>query len=156
MTFVELNKSMQNIVGLKLNAIRYACEMLMFNFERYTIHSQCLTRIIKDDDILLTTLDYQSWDGEHEENNDEYYNLAKYKSEIEGGKVLFVEVNPLCDVIIALDNEITIQILIQCSYAHYVEENEQYRFFKVSDDETENKKLPPHYVVYSKHIEIHG
>lgn len=156
MTFVELNKSMQNIVGLKLNAIRYACEMLMFDFERYTIHSQCLTRIIKDDDILLTTLDYQSWDGEHEENNDEYYNLAKYKSEIEGGKVLSVEVNPLCDVIIALDNEITIQILIQCSYAHYVEENEQYRFFKVSDDETENKKLPPHYVVYSKNIEIHG
>ena len=147
---------MQNIVGLKLNAIRYACEMLMFDFERYTIHSQCLTRIIKDDDILLTTLDYQSWDGEHEENNDEYYNLAKYKSEIEGGKVLSVEVNPLCDVIIALDNEITIQILIQCSYAHYVEENEQDRFFKVSDDETENKKLPPHYVVYSKHIEIHG
>lgn len=96
------------------------------------------------------------FDGEHEENNDEYYNLAKYKSEIEGGKVLSVEVNPLCDVIIALDNEITIQILIQCSYAHYVEENEQYRFFKVSDDETENKKLPPHYVVYSKHIEIHG
>ena len=156
MTFVELNKSMQNIVGLKLNAIRYACEMLMFDFERYTIHSQCLTRIIKDDDILLTTLDYQSWDGEHEENNDEYYNLAKYKSEIEGGKVLSVEVNPLCDVIIALDNEITIQILIQCSYAHYVEEIEQDRFFKVSDDETENKKLPPHYVVYSKHIEIHG
>ena len=156
MTFVELNKSMQNIVGLKLNAIRYACEMLMFDFERYTIHSQCLTRIIKDDDILLTTLDYQSWDGEHEENNDEYYNLAKYRSEIEGGKVLSVEVNPLCDVIIALDNEITIQILIQRSYSHYVEENEQYRFFKVSDDETENKKLPPHYVVYSKHIEIHG
>ncbi len=156
MTVVEFNKLIQNIVGLKLNAIRYACEMLMFDFERYAIHAQCLTRIIKDNDILLTTLDYQSWDGEHEENNDEYYNLAKYKSEIEGGKVLSVEVNPLCDVIIALDNEITIQILIQCSYAHYVEENEQYRFFKVSDDETENKKLPPHYVVYSKHIEIHG
>ncbi len=155
MTVVEFNKLIQNIVGLKLNAIRYACEMLMFDFERYAIHAQCLTRIIKDNDILLTTLDYQSWDGEHEENNDEYYNLAKYKSEIEGGKVLSVEVNPLCDVTIVMDNGITIQILIRNSYAHYDEENEQYRFFKASDADAENKKPPPHYVVYSKHIEIH-
>ena len=156
MTFIELGKLIQNIVGLKLNAIRYACEMLMFDIEQYALHVQCLTRIIKDDDILLTTLDYQSWDGEHEENNDEYYNLAKFKSEIEGRKVLSVVVNPLCDIIITLDNDFIIQILIQNSYAHYDEENEQYRFFEISDDETEDEKLPPHYVVYNKHIEIHG
>lgn len=156
MTFIELEKLIKKIVGLKLDAIRYACEMLMFNFEQYALHVLCLTRIIKDDDILLTTLDYQSWDGEHEENNDEYYNLSRYKSEIEGGKVLSVEVSPLCDIIITLDNDVTIQILIQNSYAHYDEENEQYRFFEASDHETEDEKLPPHYVVYSKHIEIHG
>lgn len=157
MNFIELEKLIKKIVGLKLDTIGYACEMLMFNFEQYALHVQCLTRIIKDDDILLTTLDYQSWDGEYEENNDEYYNLAKYKMEIEGGKVLSVEVNSLCDIFIALDNGVTIQILIQNSYAHYDEENEQYRFFEASDDdETENEKLPPHYVVYSKHIEIHG
>ncbi len=156
MNFIELEKAIKNIVGLKLNAIRYACEMLIFHFEQYALHAQCLTRIIKGDDILLTTLDYQSWDGEYEENNDEYYNLAKYKSEIEGGKVLSVEVNPLCDIIITLDNGATIQILIQNSHAHYDEENEQYRFFEASDDKTEDEKLPPHYVVYSKHIEIHS
>lgn len=156
MTYIELGKLIKSIVGLKLNTIQYACEVLMFGFEQYALHAQCLTRIIKDDDILLTTFDYQSWDGEHEENNDEYYNLAKYKSEIEGGKVLSVGVNPLCDIIITLDNGVTIQIFIHNSYAHYNKENEQYRFFEVSNDETENDKLPPHYVVYNKHIEIHG
>lgn len=155
MTFIELGKLIQNIVGLKLNEIRYVCEMLIFDFQQYALHTQCLTRIIKDDNILLTTLDYQSWDGEHEENNDEYYNLAKYKSEIEGRKVLSTEVTPLGDIIIILENDITIQILIQNSYAHYDEENEQYRFFEASTDETGDKNLPPHYVVYSKHIEIH-
>lgn len=156
MTFIDLEKLIQNIAGLKLDAIGYACEMLTFNFERYAIHAQCLTRIIKDDDILVTTLDYQSWDGEHNENNDEYYNLAKYKSEIEGRKVLSVQVNPLCDIMITLENALTIQILIENSYAHYDEEHEQYRFFEVTDDETNNEKLPPHYVVYSKHIEVHS
>lgn len=123
----------------------------------FAIHGQCLTRIIKNGDILVTTLDYQSWDGEHEENNDEYYNLRKYKTEIEGGKVLSVEVDRLFDVIITLDNGVIIQLLIQNSYSHYDEESEQYRFFEVSPDDTEENRenLPPHYVVYSKHIEIH-
>ena len=156
MNFIELEKLIRKIVGLKLDAVGYACEMLMFHFEQYALHVQCLMRIVKDDDILLTTLDYQSWDGEHEENNDEYYNLAKYKTEIEGGKVLSVEVNSLCDVFITLDNGVRIQILIENGYAHYDEENEQYRFFEASDNETKDKKLPPHYVVYNKHIEIHG
>ncbi len=156
MNYIELEKLIKKIVGLKLGVIGYACEMLLFNFAQYALHVLCLTRIIKNGDILVTTLDYQSWDGEHNEKNDEYYNLARYKTEIEGGKVLSVEINSLCDLIITLDNDVTIQILIQNSYAHYDEENEQYRFFETSlDDETEEeKKLPPHYVVYNKHIEI--
>ncbi len=156
MSFIKLEKLIKNIVGLKLNAIRCTCEMLMFDFGQYSLHAQCLTRIIKDDDILLTTFDYQSWDGKNEKNNDEYYNLTKYKSEIESGKVLAVEMNPLCDVIITLDNGVIIQIFIQNSYAHYDKESEQYRFFETADNETEDEKLPPHYVVYSKHIEIHS
>lgn len=152
MNSIELEKLIKNIVGMKLDAIRYACEMLMFDFAQYTLHVQCLTRIIKNDNILVTTLDYQSWDGEHEENNDEYYNLAKYKTEIEGGKVLSVEVNPLNDICIALDNGVTIEILIQNSYAHYDDEWEQYRFFEFAKDRADF----PHYVVYSKHIEIQG
>ncbi|MGM9681970.1 MAG: hypothetical protein ACI3XQ_00065 [Eubacteriales bacterium] len=160
MNACELKNLIAKIVGLRLNFIGCACEMLMFGFENnemsYAIHGQCLTRIIKNGDILLTTLDYQSWDGEHEENNDEYYNLSKYKMEIEGGKVLSVDVDPLFDVIITLDNGVTIQLLIQNGYSHYDEEREQYRFFEISPDDTDvvREKLHHHYVVYSKYIEI--
>lgn len=158
MNYIEFGILIKKIVGLKLDAIRYACEMLMFDFEQYALHCQCFTRVIKNGDILLTTLDYQSWDGEHSENNDEYYNLDRFRTEIEGGRVLSVEVNQLNDLIITLDNNITIQILIQNSYAHYDEENEQYRFFEVfsADEAKERKNLLPHYVVCNKHIEING
>lgn len=162
MNAFELKNLIAKIVGLPLTVIGYACEMLMFHFGNnemsYAIHGHCLTRIIKNGDILVTTLDYQSWDGEHEENNDEYYNLHKYKMEIEGGRVLSVEVDPLFDVIITLDNGVTIQLLIQNGYSHYDEELEQYRFFEASPDDTDEvqENLPPHYVVYSKHIEIHN
>lgn len=158
MNYCELKNLISKIVGLRLDIIGHACEMLMFNFGNYALHSQCMTRIIKNDDILVTTLDYQSWDGEHSENNDELYNLKKCRAEIEGGKVLTVDVNPLRDVIITLDNGVTIQILIQNSYAHYDEEHEQYRFFEAgSEDETEEQKNShKHYVVYNKSIEIHG
>ena len=52
-------------------------------------------------------------------------------------------------------NGVTIQILIQNSYSRYDEESEQYRFFEASDDEEVQDDFPPHYVVYSKHIEVH-
>lgn len=160
MSYCQLKNLIVKTVGLRLTAVRHACEMLMFNFENgetaYAFHVQCLARIIKNGDILVTTLDYQSWDGECEENNDEYYNLHKYISEIEGGKVVSVEVNPQYDVIITLDNGVTVQILIQNSYSHYHEEFEQYRFFKVSLDDTEEiqENSNPHCVVYSKHIDF--
>ena len=153
----ELETLIKKIIGLKLDSVRYACEMLTFDFAQYALHVQCLARIIKNDDVLVTTLDYQSWDGEDEDNNDEYYNLEKYRTQIEGGKVVSVELNSLFDLIITLDNDITIQILIQNGYAHYESESEQYRFFEASSgDAAERENLPPHYLVYSKHIEIHS
>ena len=161
MNSIELKNMIAKIVGLRLTVIGYACNMPMFNFENsdvgYALHAQCLTRIIKNDDILVTTHDYQSWDGEHEENNDFLFNLKKFKSQIEGGLVVSVEVNSLFDVVIILDNDVTIQVIIDNSYAHYDDELEQYRFFKVleKEDDDENN-LSPHYVVYSKHIDIDG
>ena len=152
----DLQNMLNNIIGLRFVDIKQACEMLMFHFDKYAIHAQCLTRIIKDDDILLATADYQSWDGKNDKNNDEYYNLDKYKSIIEGGTIISVEVNPLCDLFIKLDNDITIQILIQNGYSHYDQEREQYRFFEIgADDENEEQaRQRKHYIIYNKHIEI--
>lgn len=152
----EFENIITKIIGIKLTRVHLACEMMLFNFEQYAIHSLCLTRIIKNNDILVTTLDYQSWDGECNENNDEWFNLDKFKSKIEGGKVIDIKMSPLKDLTITLDNDITIEILIQNSYSHYDDEQEQYRFFEVvEDDETdEQKNMQPHYVVYSKHIDL--
>lgn len=152
----DLQNMFNNIVGLRLTDIKHACEMLMFYFDKYAIHVQCLARIIKNNDILVTTADYQSWDGENNKNNDEYYNLDKYKSIIEGGTIISVEVNHLCDLFIQLDNDVTIQILNQNGYSHYDEEREQYRFFEIWEDDgiEQQAQQRKHYVIYSKHIEI--
>lgn len=156
MNYLDLKKSISKILGLRLTNIKCALEMLMFSFEDYVIHVQCLTRIVKKNDILVTTIDYQSWDGENPENNDERYNLEKYKPIILGGKVTSIKLNDLFDLEIALDNDIMIQIFIENSYAHYDEEREQYRFFKTeSENETEEQeKNRKHYVIYSKHVEV--
>lgn len=146
----------EQIRGSQLTDIKLACEMMVFHIERYALHAQCLTRIIKDGDILVTTADYQSWDGETSENNDEWHNLDKYRSEIIGGKVISISLNALGDVEIALDNGIIIQIYVENGYPYYDGEQEQYRFFEIGpDNETEEQeKYRKHYVVYGKHIEI--
>lgn len=161
MNYSELQNLIAKTVGLRLTVIGYACNMPMFNFENddvsYALHAQCLTRITRNDDVLVTTHDYQSWDGEREENNDFLYNLKRFKPQIEGGVVVSVEVNSLFDVVIKLDNGVIIQVLIDNGYSHYDEESEQYRFFELTpdDEESDEDNLPPHYVVYGKHIEIH-
>ena len=59
-----LQKHLNVIVGKQLTELYLACEMMMFSFEEYALHTQCLTRIICKNDILVTTLDYQNWDGD--------------------------------------------------------------------------------------------
>ncbi len=152
----ELENLIEKIVGSRLISIRCACEMMMFTFGNYALHTQCMTRIIKNGDLLVTTLDYHMWDEVDDKKNDEWYNLDKYRTIIEGGTVTCVSMNALCDLVITLDNDITIEVLIQHSYAHYADEREQYRFFEIEPDDiiVEQKEQFPHYVIYSKHIDI--
>ncbi len=128
-----LNKYLQIIVGKKLDELFLACEMMCFSFEEYALHAQCLTRIILNDDILVTTRDYQSWDHETDTKNDEWYFVEKYKAQIEGGIVKSVKVSPLYDVEIIMDNGIRIELFIENGYHHFDEEKEQWDFFKVDD-----------------------
>ena len=107
-----LNEYLQVIVGKKLEKLNLACEMMMFSFEDYAFHALGLTRIIKDNDILVTTLDYQNWDRENDENNDESYFVKKHRDKIEGGVVISVSVTPLYDVEIVMDNGIKMVITI--------------------------------------------
>ena len=144
----KLNEHLQAIVGKQLDALNMACEMMMFSFGEFALHAQCLTRIICENDILVTTLDYQSWDGEVEENNDEWYFVEQKSAIILGGTVTSVNVNVLHDVTILLDNCISIELFVKNGYHHFDDEQEQWVFFKCNDHSY------PFITVYSKSVDI--
>ena len=116
--------------GLQLQNINCACEMLMLDFEGYAFHALGLTRVILNDDILFTSHDYQSWDGENDKHNDEWYFLDKYREKILGGTVTELVVSPLHDLKIYFDNHLIIECYIANGFHHYDDENEQYTFFE--------------------------
>lgn len=136
------------IRGKRLEKLGLACEMMMFHFGGYALHAQCLTRIIRDNDILVTTGDYQSWDGECDKNNDEWYFVEKYRESILQGTVCSVEVSRFKDVRIELDNGVLIELFNSNGYCHFGEEREQWRFFRLSDSDS------PDLVVYGKSVEM--
>ena len=70
----------EQLVGQVLHDVNLACEMIMLEFESISIHSQCFTRILNNDDVFLTTFDYKNWEGVKDTNNDELYNLAINKN----------------------------------------------------------------------------
>lgn len=141
---------LNQLVGKPLEDVRLACEMIMLDFGNIGIHAQGFTRIMEGSDILLTTLDYLNWDEVTDTNNDEWYNLAQYKSRIVGNKVTAVELTSSCDLTIRLENQICIQAFNSNGPSHYgdIEEQEQWRV--LLDDED------MHIVVYQKNIEFHS
>ena len=57
MTFIEIQDKLNILIGQKLTDILTACEMLRFYFDKGDgIHSLCLTRIRKNEDILFNYL----------------------------------------------------------------------------------------------------
>lgn len=144
----RLKKYLQSIVGKQLDALNLACEMMMFSFESYALHAQCFTRIICENDILVTTLDYQSWDNEEERNNAEWYFVEQHKDKMVGAVVTSVNVTPLHDVVIILDNGTRIELFVKNGYHHYDDEHEQWVFFKIGD------YSHPFITVYNKTVDI--
>ena len=123
-------------------------DLMMFSFEKYALHAQRFTRIICKNDVLVTTLDYQSWDGETEENNDEWYFVEQNRDKIVGGTVTSVNVNALHDITIVLDNSISIELFVKNGYHHFDDEQEQWVFFKHHDHSY------PFITVYNKSVDI--
>lgn len=137
MNYKEIQEKINVLIGQKLTDVSTVCEMLCFYFDKGDgIHSLCLTRISKKDDLLLTTFDYQNWDEKIDSNNDERYYLKKFKKDIVGGIVTHVKVTPLKDLILYLDNDIVIEFFISNGYFHFGEENEQWRFMDSKENHT--------------------
>ena len=136
------------IVGQQFTDLHLACEMMMFTFGEYALHTQCLTRIVHENDILVTTLDYQNWDCKVDTNNDEWYFVEQYREKIVGGIVMSVKVSALKDVVVVLDSGIRIELINKNGYHHFDDECEQWRLFKIDDYSY------PHITTYSKTVDI--
>lgn len=125
--------------------------MLEFFFsDSLIIHANGFCRIIKNQDLLITTRDYESWDGDDSTHNDEWFNLEKYKTEIVGGSVNSVELSPINDLVLKLDNGVIIECLIENAYPHYEEEIEQWVLFEGKDCKKDKRAF---LTVYNKHSE---
>ena len=137
------------LVGEKLFDITCEAEILDVQFGTLVLHGMGLTRIIKNGDILVSTLDYQSWDGVDSRSNDELKNIERFRKDIVGGAVVSADVNEVNDLRVTLDNGVIIECLIANGYAHYSDEREQWVLFEKSDREKRTSLT-----VYNKSCEL--
>ena len=138
------------LAGKRLERLCCEAEILDFLFEgNLVLHAMGMSRIIFHDDILVSTIDYQSWDGEVSTNNDEWINVEQYREKIIGGTVVSVFFNRVHDLRIELDNGIVIECLVANGYPHHEEEFEQWVLFEHTADHS-GRFL----TVYNKTIEF--
>ena len=116
------------LVGQTMSDLGAHYEILILRFGEYEIHVSCFARIIHSGKILLTTQDYQSWDQKDHKHNDMYLNIAKYGETLIGQKVRSVEVSPINDLFIVLDNDTRIEIYNSEASHQLSEESEQWFF----------------------------
>ncbi|MBQ6231349.1 MAG: hypothetical protein IJJ74_09585 [Eubacterium sp.] len=122
-------------VGKRLENINNICEMLDICFsDNLVLHGMGLTRVFLNDDLLITTIDYNSWDESESRHNDEWYNTYRYKSQVIGGKVTNISINKFNDLFLELDNGVRIECYIANAYPHYNEECEQWVLFEHTQD----------------------
>ena len=129
------NKSIPvyKLVGQVMTDLGAHYEILILRFGEYEIHVSCFARIIHDGKVLLTTQDYQSWDEKDHKHNDMYLNIAKHGETLIGQKVQSVEVSPINDLFIVLDNDTRIEIYNSEGSHQLSEESEQWFFYKPKD-----------------------
>ena len=93
-------------------------ELLTFDFSPLALHASGCARIIRNGDILVTTLDYQSWDLSESINNDEWLNVAKFHEEISGGGGFFIKLKTWDDLRIKIKKGGIIESFIGNFYPH--------------------------------------
>ena len=118
-------------IGRQLESLHCACEIIDFGFSGdLVLHGMGLTRVFLNDDLVITTIDYQSWDQTDSKNNDEWYNKDKYKDLIIGGIVTSISINSVNDLFIETDNGVRIECYVANAYPHYDDEKEQWLLFE--------------------------
>ena len=135
------------LVGQVMTDLGAYYEILILRFGEYEIHVSCFARILHNGKILLTTMDYQSWDEKDHKHNDMYLNIAKHGATLIGQTVRSVEVSKVNDLFLVLDNGARIEIFSSEGSHRLSEESEQWFFYKPKDSSY------PNMAVYSSGVE---
>lgn len=147
----EIKDFINLLVGREIEYVCCEAEILDIGFRNLILHGMGCTRVIQENDILITTVDYLSWDGTVSTNNDEWFNVERFRDRLLGRKVLSVSMNAVHDLKINLDQEITVECLIANAYPHYCDrETEQWVLFEHTEDRS-GRFL----TVYNKEIDFH-
>lgn len=136
------------LVGQTLYDLGVCYDILKLCFGEYEIHVGCFARIVLNDQILLTTEDYNSRDEEDYKHNDMYLNIAKHGANLIGHVVQSVEISAINDLFIVLDNGARIELFNSNGELHFSEGGEQYFFYKPKD------KAYPFLSITNKDVEI--
>ena len=147
----RLKQYLETFIGKELLNINLACEMMCFDFGNMSLHASSFTRVLQNNEVLVTTLDYQSWDGQVDSNNDLWRNVDKFKHLIIGNKIERIELSMVNDLFVYLENGIIIQSFAPNGPLHYSDYWEQWRFLVGLDDE-DDKAEPLHIVAEGKEI----
>lgn len=123
------------LVGQTLDDLGAHQQILIFRFGEYEIHADCFTRIVRRGRILLTSLDYQSWDGTDYAHNDMYTNIAVHGGDLIGQTVQSVEISQVRDLVITLSEGARIEIYCCAGSRRFSDEAEQWFFYKPKDPE---------------------
>ncbi len=121
------------LVGQNLTDIGANYEILILKFGEYEVHVSGFARIINGRNIMLTTNDYHSSNDKDYRHNDMYFNIAKFGSELIGRSVINVDVSPINDLFIKLDNEIRIEIFNSSGNLSFSHETEHWFLYKPED-----------------------
>ena len=146
----NVTQFVHSLLGRKLLHLCCEAEMMDFDFAPLTLHALGCTRIIQNEEILVTTLDYQSWDGVESIHNDEWFHVNWVSSELVGRTVLSVQISPWNDLRLTLEGGTVVECLIANGSPHYGEEQEQWVLFE------HTKQLDRRFLtIYNKRIDFH-
>jgi hypothetical protein len=147
-----VDKNLNDIIFQPTQGIISNTNMLAINFGNrveYSLHVFCFVRILQANNLLFTSSDeffkadytqisvIDNESGQYAGKSLLEKNIKNAKKLLKNAVITKVDINGIGDIFIEFDNEITIEITIDCMCENY----EYYRFIKYAD------KRNLHYVV---------
>jgi len=143
-----INEKLTPLINSSIVNVNLMANMIGISFSRdnyvFVMHIQAFTRIIHNNQIIVTSNDYFEYEKDDESGtrNDLWINMIKASEVINESKVIDVNSNDFGDFRIILDNKAIIEVMISNSMPNFDDEIEQYRFFQENSNDN-------HFVMYT-------